>query len=329
MLSIDAAGLVTVADADNHAQIASTLFRNVTVSDRIGSIPRSLTFSDGSVFVSDDNDAVDHAIQPFAGRGAGLVHGLERFRPRLFILVALVAALSWGLYRFALPVMVEVAVAVTPSAVPILLSKSAMASLDASMLEETGLNVDTRLAIHDAFRDIAAKAPRGRDGYMLHFRKGGPIGPNAFALPDGTIVLTDELVDLAKDDREAIIGVLAHEIGHVEHDHTLRRLYQAAGVTALVMLVAGDIGQAAEDLLIQGTALLTLSYSREQESDADRYSVNLMHASGRDPMAIVRFLELLRDKLGDRSDSDFFSTHPATVERIEETRRLAQEIADQ
>ena len=95
------------------------------------------------------------------------------------------------------------------------------------------------------------------------------------------------------------------------------------------MLVAGDIGQAAEDLLIQGTALLTLSYSREQESDADRYSVNLMHASGRDPMAIVRFLELLRDKLGDRSDSDFFSTHPATVERIEETRRLAQEIADQ
>ena len=140
---------------------------------------------------------------------------------------------------------------------------------------------------------------------------------------------TDELVDLAKDDREAIIGVLAHEIGHVEHDHTLRRLYQAAGVTALVMLVAGDIGQAAEDLLVQGTALLTLSYSREQESDADRYSVNLMHASGRDPMAIVRFLELLRDKLGDRSDSDFFSTHPATVERIEETRRLAQEIADQ
>ena len=76
MLSIDAAGLVTVTDTDNHAQIASTLFRNVTISDRIGSIPRSLTFSDGSVFVSDDNDAVDRAIQPFAGRGAGLVHGL-------------------------------------------------------------------------------------------------------------------------------------------------------------------------------------------------------------------------------------------------------------
>ena len=46
---------------------------------------------------------------------------------------------------------------------------------------------------------MSAPRPRGRDGYMLHFRKGGPIGPNAFALPDGTIVLTDELVDLEPD----------------------------------------------------------------------------------------------------------------------------------
>jgi predicted Zn-dependent protease len=138
-------------------------------------------------------------------------------------------------------------------------------------------------------------------------------------------VLTDELVELANDE-EAILGVLAHEIGHVEHQHSLRQLYRAAGVTGLVFLIGGDIGSGMEDILVQGAALASLSYSRAAETDADRYSVELMHAAGYDPMAIVRFLELLRDRLHDTSEGDFFSTHPATPSRIDETRRYAEEL---
>ena len=50
--------------------------------------------------------------------------------------------------------------------------------------------------------------------YQLEFRHGGYIDANAFALPSGIIVMTDELVELAKSDDE-LISVLAHEIGHV------------------------------------------------------------------------------------------------------------------
>ncbi|GAB1582648.1 hypothetical protein PPNSA23_25910 [Phyllobacterium phragmitis] len=110
------------------------------------------------------------------------------------------------------------------------------------------------------------------------------MGPNAFALPDGTIIVTDALTDLAPGD-DMVLGVLAHEIGHVVHEHTLRRLYRAAGVSALIMLIGGDIGSGLEDVLTRGSALITLSYSLEQE--ADRYSIDLMARAGRDPAAIA------------------------------------------
>ena len=141
------------------------------------------------------------------------------------------------------------------------------------------------------------------------------------------MVLTDELVELAGGKDELVLGVLAHEIGHVEHQHSLRQLYSAAGASALIMLIGGDIGSGTEDILVQGSALLSLSYSRSAESEADRHSVELMYKAGRDPHAIGHFLELIRDKLGDKEERDFLSTHPATPQRIADTLRYADEIA--
>ena len=296
----------------------------ISVTERVGSIPRRLTFADGSVFQTDDNDAIDKALAQ-AGRGSGFVHSLERFHPRLAIFVMLVVLLAVGIYRYAVPALVEVAVVVTPPVVPTLIGQSVMASLDQTVFAPSKLDAETQRGIAEGFAALTAIAPRGSNGFNLKFRLGGAIGPNAFALPDGTVVLTDELVLLA-DNEEAVLGVLAHEIGHVEHEHSLRQLYRAAGVTGLIFLIGGDIGAGVEDILIQGAALASLSYSRGMESEADRYSIKLMHDAGRDPMAIAQFLDLLRDKLHDTSESDFLSTHPATPGRIEDARRYAREL---
>jgi Zn-dependent protease with chaperone function len=333
VLSIDLAGNAKAIDPTAKVTLAAAHLGDLAISDRVGSIPRSLTFPDGSVFLSGDNDAVDALIRARSGRYSGFIHQLERFRPRLLVFVALVVGLCFALYRYAVPVLVEVAVAVTPPAVPALMSRSVLASLDQAVFAPSALNSERQKKISDQFAGIAAFAARGAAAedrkpaaYTLYFRQGGAIGPNAFALPDGSIILTDELVELADND-EAILGVLAHEIGHVDHAHSLRQLYRAAGVTALIMLIGGDIGSGTEDLLVQGSALLSLSYSRNAEREADRFSVELMHEAGHDPAAISRFFELLRDKLGDKGGSDFFSTHPATPERIEETKRYAEEVA--
>ena len=297
---------------------------SIEVSARVGSIPRRIRFPDDSVFETADNDAID-ALFAASSRGSRLVHELERFRPRLFVFAALVIALCFLIYRFAVPVLVLVAVAVTPPIVPQLMSQGALASLDGALLETSALAPERQAAIREGFGDLAALAPRGRDGFVLNFRKGGRVGPNAFALPDGNIIVTDELIELSKDD-DAVLGVLAHEIGHVEHDHALRRLYRAAGIAALIMMIGGDVGAGAEDVLVQGSALVSLSYSRAQESEADRYSVELLVKADKDPAALVRFLELMREKFGG-DGPDFMSTHPATAGRIEAVGKYAQEVA--
>jgi Zn-dependent protease with chaperone function len=310
--------LVVVA---GQAVLARAAPAEIEFSARVGSIPRRLVFPDGSLFETADNDGIDGL-----GAAAGAVHRLERFRPRLFVFAALVVGLCVLIYRFAVPAMVEVAVAITPPLVPQLMSRGALASLDETLLASSELPEARQASLRDGFAALAALTPRGVDGYVLHFRKGGPVGPNAFALPDGAIVLTDELVALAPGE-DAVFGVLAHEIGHVEREHSLRQLYRAAGIAALIMLIGGDIGAGAEDILVQGSALAGLSYSRGQEAEADRASVELMLKAGKDPASIVGFLKIIRDRLEMGGGTDFLSTHPATQQRIEAVEAYVEQLA--
>lgn len=297
----------------------------IEISDRVGSVPRRFTFPDGSLFETRDNDAADQFLRSSGARVSGFVHWLEQFRLRLAVIAVAVVVLGIAIYRLALPVLVEVAVAVTPPFVPKMMSEGTLSTLDKTVFSASGLDPARQAAIRTGFDALAAKSGAGPGAFSLNFRDGGFIGPNAFALPDGTLVITDELIELARNDDEMILGVLAHEIGHVERQHSLRQLYRAAGLAGLVMLIAGDIGSAMEDILAQGGGLLALSYSRDAEREADRISVDLMLAAGRDPLAIKRFFERLETMTGTNSKTSILATHPATAER---RRDIADYVAE-
>ncbi|WP_173510839.1 M48 family metallopeptidase [Sinorhizobium psoraleae] len=323
------AGERLVVHDETGAELSSGKSSAVEISPRVGAVPRRIIFPDGSLFETSDNDAIDRFLAR-RGRGReGIIHRMERFHPRLIAFVAAAILLGALIYRFALPALVEVAVAVTPPVVPRIMSASTLEALDRTVLDDSELDEARRGKILEGFRAIAALSGGGEEEYTLNFRKGGAIGPNAFALPDGTLILTDELVELAENDTEMIVGVLAHEIGHVELKHSLRQIYRAAGVAALIMLIAGDIGSGAEDVLVQGGGLLSLSYSRSAEAAADRHSVELMMKAGRDPAAIARFFQLLETKLEDHSETSMFSTHPGTPERREAILDLIAELRTQ
>ncbi len=194
---VSAAGEVTVTGADGRL-LASATARAVNVSDRIGSIPRRIAFTDGSVFETTDNDTIDRQFAAFGPRVSRFVSGLERVRPRMALFVVAVVVLGTALYRFAVPALVEVAVVATPPVVPRLIGRTALASLDKTVFAPSELDAKRQLQIADDFNTLADLAPGGRDAFHLDFRFGGPVGPNAFALPDGSIVVTDELIGLAE-----------------------------------------------------------------------------------------------------------------------------------
>jgi Zn-dependent protease with chaperone function len=156
------------------------------------------------------------------------------------------------------------------------------------------------------------------------------MGPNAFALPDGQIVLLDELIELLDD--EEVLAVLAHEFGHVSHRHGIRQLIQSSVVAAVVTAWLGDISFIAASL---GTVLLDSGYSREMEFDADRYAAEMLTHQGASPDFLAGALEKLEtahrgktstpDTEDGKGSKDWISTHPNTSERV---RRLRKEPED-
>ena len=73
----------------------------------------------------------------------------------------------------------------------------------------------------------------------LEFRTIPDLGANAFALPSGIVVVTDDLVASAASDEE-LLAVLAHELGHIQHRHALRGVLQTSIIPLLLAAITGD-----------------------------------------------------------------------------------------
>ena len=138
------------------------------------------------------------------------------------------------------------------------------------------------------------------------------MGANAFALPGGDIVLTDDLARLMADMPDALVGVLAHELGHVRHRHGMRAVVQAGLVGVVAGLVIGDFSA----LLAAAPAVLAeASYSRDFEREADEDARSLMLAAGINPRVMVAFFERVAKERPSQLPIAIAS-HPATEERI-------------
>lgn len=171
---------------------------------------------------------------------------------------------------------------------------------------------------------VASKTERQNVNY--HYTLLDSPMVNAFALPGGYVYITRGLLALANSEAE-IASVLAHETGHITGRHAAER-YSRGVVTSLgASILASAIGETGvSDLLGVGTDLYIKSYSREQENQADRLGIRYISAAGYDPRAMAVFLSnLQRDsaleaKLSGKQTTDsmdYFSTHPATAQRVE------------
>jgi Zn-dependent protease with chaperone function len=201
-----------------------------------------------------------------------------------------------------------------PRSVRETLSRETMRSLDQDVFTPSALPGERQRSIESAFRQL--KMPAGSTGtYRLEFRKSETIGANALALPSGTIVVTDGLVVLAHDDRE-ILGVLAHEAGHVEGHHGLRGIVQNSLMGLALAWIAGDASAVAP---AAAAALMEASYSRELEREADAFAIEVLKVNGI-PLGhlagMLRRLETASGASGTPGAMRYLSTHPATEERL-------------
>jgi Zn-dependent protease with chaperone function len=138
--------------------------------------------------------------------------------------------------------------------------------------------------------------------------------PNAFALPGGRVYLFNGLLAKAENPDE-IAGVLAHELGHLRHRDGTRNLIYNGGTSFLIGLLFGDVtGSGA--VVFASRSLVTASYSREAEQNADNFSIDVMHRLGRPTKAMGELLFRVTGKQGDSSLS-ILASHPMTEDRLQ------------
>jgi predicted Zn-dependent protease len=292
-------------------------------SPRIGKTDRFIALPDGGQFQCPDHDFVETLSQTSPSEGP--VAWLEERWGVALAGVAIVACILLAGYFFGLPAAAERIAARIPVETEQTLGRQALTWLDEKeWFKPTNLDKNTQKGIRDGFDRLRSDLPL-KDHYTLEFRASKFIGANAFALPGGTIVITDDMVKAAESPEE-VQAVLAHEIGHVELRHALRSVLQNSVVAVVAAAVTSDA--ASLSVAVAGLPVLVAQtkYSREFEAAADEYAFRLLRQKGMSPAAFASIMERIAKKHEEAERAfAYVSTHPVTVERVKRARAAAQE----
>jgi predicted Zn-dependent protease len=279
------------------------------VSERLQLAPRLVRFSDGSFCEVADHEALDAALASIGYRDSWVARSQGRWSYVFGAAVLLMAAI-WAGYRWALPAAADIAARRIPPEIEIGIGARATKIVE-EQFAPSRLTQERRDHVRQVFDSIA---PHDGHTFALLFRFGGQVGANAFALPGGTVFVTDELVELAPDD-DALAGVLAHEIGHVENRHLMRQIISGTVLGVVSTLIASDASGLMAGL---PATLANLSYSRDMERQADQYAVDRLKRKGIPLGSFASLLEQLQSSHAAQVTgwASYLATHPDTADRI-------------
>jgi predicted Zn-dependent protease len=160
---------------------------------------------------------------------------------------------------------------------------------------------------------------------------------NAFAVPGGLFALNAGLINSARN-MDEMAGVMAHEIAHVTQRHYSRsqEAFKGQGLLSLAGILVGALvaskadGDAGAAVMLGSQAALLdkqLTYSRNQEREADRIGMQYMYTSGYNPQSMADFFEVMNRETSRVSFlPDFWLTHPLTSQRMSEARLRANQL---
>ncbi|MFZ6760693.1 M48 family metallopeptidase [Undibacterium sp. Ji50W] len=277
------------------------------VSERSRHAPRKVTFSDGAYVEITDHATFNTMLDSTGYQDSTVVQIQQSWSGTLAALIGTIIVLMLC-YVYVLPNAARMVAFATPVSVERKLGNGVLEILDKQIFKPSVLPAARQAELSARFQRL--RPPRGNSPtYHLVFRK-STIGPNAFALPSGDIIITDEIIKLMNDD-DAIMGVLAHELGHLHERHLTRRIIQSSAVGAVATLLFGDVSAVVANI---PTLMLDLKYSRDAETEADDYALRMLDANGiaREHLAVAfEKLDALAPGL-----SPYLSSHPAGSDRV-------------
>lgn len=145
---------------------------------------------------------------------------------------------------------------------------------------------------------------------------------NAFALPDGTIVVYSGIVNKMKNYDE-LVALLGHEAAHVNHRHSMKMLCRNLSGYLFISAILGDANGIMATIGDNVNSFQSLSFSREFEQEADREGFAIVIKNKVNPNGMLNLFKRLQDE-GDAIVPEFLSSHPVTKQRIATTKQLVK-----
>lgn len=291
---------------------------------RVGRAPVRIELPDGGLLVG----ALAEIAAALPRPRENLPDRLERHP--VVVLVALIGLpiLIVLAFRTAIPWLARQASRRMPVAVEARIGAESLGILDQYVFHASIVASERQAVLRTGF-DALGRNPNV--SAALEFRDGGALGANAFALPGGTIIVTDQLANLLSDDQ--VLAVLAHELGHVEHHHGMQAFSEHSLIAILITIVSGDASGATLAAATAPAVLAQTKYSRDHEREADAFAITLLRRAGRSPADLGAALRTLEhaagvDVVAAGSPSPgprgswmwralgYLSTHPVTEDRI-------------
>ncbi len=149
---------------------------------------------------------------------------------------------------------------------------------------------------------------------------------NAFAAPGGYIYFYTGIIKFL-DNEDDLMGVLGHEIAHADRRHSVKQMMETYGVQLLLSMALGENPSAISSIAagLAGNAA-SLKFSRNDETEADSYSVDYLSTAPYRCDGAAVFFEKITAEAGGSSVPTFLSTHPNPETRVEDIRAKAAGI---
>ncbi len=264
---------------------------------------------------------------------SAVVSAQQSWRSTLVATLLLLALAAAG-FQWGVPWLTRGVLAALPAAADQAVGDAVLSSLDGVLLLPSSVPAARQQALRETLARAMAHDP-SPVVHTLRFHTSPKtskaadaktrLGANAFALPGGTVVVTDEMLELLQGRDDVLIGVLGHELGHVRRRHGMRLLIQASLIGAASSIAWGDFST----VLATAPALLGQSaYSRDFEREADTDAIVFLRSNGLSPAVMVELFERLGQSRAPKGTEPpapgkgfdlgiALASHPADAERVQ------------
>lgn len=242
----------------------------------------------------------------------------------------LVPLAFYFVFAIAIPAMAIAFAPAVPEWVVKQTTQQSMSILERTSLEPSKIDENLQNELKTEWQSLLYEMKLDHQDFTILFRDSDTFGANAFALPDGTIVFTDDLLKLVNYDKDILTAIFVHEVGHVEQHHSIRLIAQSIATSVAISYFFGDISGIFEVFIGTASTITSNQYTQEAEWEADNFALEKLQQTGRNPLDFAAGMQKFSELAPEMSDElqILLSSHPLTEDRIQNALDFSESNLD-